>query len=206
MVIPDGADATNAGSPGDSTHLLREMLRQKVQCRALLTIVDPESVQLACQAGIGQTIPFSLGGKRSPRYNLPLDIAGKVSAFSDGRFELKGHLAMKVNMGRCAVLEIGSIRVLVSEFAGPGHDPEVYRHIGLEPADAQIVVVKATVGHMDAYAKIMKDNLPCECPGPSPSYLDRLEYKFIPRPMYPFDADMQWGGESRRLAVYETNV
>jgi microcystin degradation protein MlrC len=90
------------------------------------------------------------------------------------------------------VLEIGSIRVLVSEFAGPGHDPEVFRHIGLEPLAAQIVVVKATVGHMHAYREIMKENISCECPGPSPSYLERLDYKQIPRPIFPFNREMSW--------------
>jgi hypothetical protein len=38
----------------------------------------------------------------------------------------------------------------------------------------------------------MKLNLQCECPGPSPSYLDRLQYRNIPRPIYPFDREMTW--------------
>ena len=121
-----------------------------------------------------------------------VQITARVARFSDGRFNLRGHIAMKVNMGRCVVLEIGSIKVVVSEFAGPGHDPEVFRHIGLDPKEAQIVVVKATVGHMDAYRDIMKENLPTECPGPSPSYLERLDYRHIPKPMYPFDKEMKW--------------
>jgi hypothetical protein len=49
------------------------------------------------------------------------------------------------------------------------------------------------VGHLDAYRDIMKLNLPTECPGPSPSRLDRLDYRQIPRPMFPFDPDLKWG-------------
>jgi microcystin degradation protein MlrC len=158
--------------------------------------VDPEAVDLAYKAGLGATIQVSLGAKRSRKYHQPVEVSAKVARFSNGQFNLTGHLAMKVNMGRCVVLEIGSIKVLVSEFAGPGHDPEVFRHIGLEPREAQIVVVKATVGHMDAYRDIMKENLPTECPGPSPSYLDRLDYRRIPRPMYPFDKEMKWDSQS----------
>ncbi|MBI4028538.1 MAG: M81 family metallopeptidase [Verrucomicrobia bacterium] len=201
VVIADGADATNGGSPGDSTCLLREFLRQKITCTALLTMVDPEAVELAQQAGVGKTITVGLGAKRSRKYHQPVEVTARVARFSDGRFNLRGHIAMKVNMGRCVLLEIGlpaataqagSIKVVVSEFAGPGHDPEVFRHIGLEPKDAQIVVVKATVGHTDAYRDIMKENLPTECPGPSPSYLERLDYRHIPKPMYPFDKKMRW--------------
>ena len=43
------------------------------------------------------------------------------------------------------------------------------------------------VGHMDAYRDIMKLNLPTECPGPSPSRLERLDYRHIPRPIHPLD-------------------
>jgi microcystin degradation protein MlrC len=197
VVIADGADATNGGSPGDSTCLLREFLHQKITCTALLTMVDPEAVEVAYNAGLGSTVSVKLGAKRSRKYHQPVEVTARVARFSDGGFKLSGHLAMRVNMGRCVVLEIGSIKVLVSEFAGPGHDPEVFRHIGLEPKDAQIVVVKATVGHMDAYQNIMKENLPTECPGPSPSYLERLDYRRIPRPMYPFDKRMEWRADNK---------
>ena len=189
VVIADGADATNGGSPGDSTCLLREMLVQKITCLALLTIVDPEAVVTCQQVEIGNQITLSLGAKWSRKYHQPVEVSARVEGFSEGQFELHGHIAQKVNMGRCVVLAVGGIRILVSEFAGPGHDPEVYRHIGLEPCDAQIVVVKATVGHMDAYRDIMKLNLPTECPGPSPSRLERLDYRHITRPIYPLDPD-----------------
>lgn len=197
VVIADGADATNGGSSGDSTCLLREMLVQKITCMAILTLVDAEVAALAHEMGSGQTINVDLGAKRSRRYHQPLAVTAKIANLSNGQFQLTGHLAMRVNMGRCALLEIGSIQVLVSEFAGPGHDPEVFRHIGVEPREAQIIVVKATVGHMDAYRDIMRENLPCECPGPSPSYLERLDYQQIPRPMFPFDPQMEWQPISR---------
>ena len=192
VVLADGADATNGGSPGDSTCLLREFLRQKITGTALLTMVDPEAVAQAYQAGLGATIQVSLGAKRSRKYHQPVDVTAHVARFADGKFTLTGHGAMKVNMGRCALLEIGPVKVVVSEFAGPGHDPAVFRHIGLEPREAQIVVVKATVGHMDAYRDIMTENLPVECPGPSPSYLERLDYRHGSRPMFPFDREMEW--------------
>jgi microcystin degradation protein MlrC len=84
VVLADGADATNAGSPGDSTCLLLEMIRQNIQCKALLTIVDPESVEIAYQAGLGNQVSVSLGAKRSRRYHAPAEVTGKVIRFSDG--------------------------------------------------------------------------------------------------------------------------
>ena len=155
-------------------------------------MVDAEVAGQAHEAGVGQTIKVSLGAKHSKRYHQPVPLEAGVLRLSDGRFDLTGHLSMRVNMGRCALLEIGSIQILVSEYAGPGHDPQVFRHIGVEPAKARIVVVKATVGHMDAYKDIMQASLPCECPGPSPSYLERLDYRHVPRPLFPLDSAMEW--------------
>ncbi len=192
VVIPDGADATNGGAPGDSPCLLREMLAQNIACTAMLTLVDPDAVAAAYAAGAGATIDVSIGAKLSRDFHQPLPISARVARFSDGCFDITGHITTAVNMGRCALLEIGPVKILVSELAGPGHDPQVYRHIGLEPRDAQIVVVKATVGHMHAYRDIMKLNLPTECPGPCASYLERLLYRRIPRPIFPFDEEMQW--------------
>ena len=192
VVIADGADATNGGSPGDSTCLLKEMLAQEITCPAYLTMVDPEAVQQAWEAGAGREIEVQLGAKRSRRYHEPARIRARVERFSDGQFDVTGHGAQHVNMGRCALLRVGSIHIVVSEHAGPGHDPGVYRQIGLEPRNAQIVVVKCTVGHMKAFADIMTESLACECPGPSPSYLERLDYRSIPRPIYPLDKDMAW--------------
>ena len=192
VVIADGADATNGGSPGDSTCLLKEMLAQKITCPAYLTMVDEEAVKRAFEVPKGSEIELELGAKRSRRYHQPVQLRARVEGFSDGRFDVGGHCAQQADMGRCALLRVGSIQIVVSECPGPGHDPEVFRQIGLEPSDAQIVVLKCTVGHMKVFADIMTESLACECPGPSPSYLDRLDYRSIPRPIYPLDRETVW--------------
>lgn len=100
-------------------------------------------------------------------------MTGRVTRVSDGRFKIVGgyHLSTPVNMGRTVALQVGSIHSVVSAKLNPGHDPLVYRHIGLEPKDAQIVVVKCVVGHMKSYAGIMKKTIWTDCPGATPSNL-----------------------------------
>ena len=192
VVIADGADATNGGSPGDSTCLLKEMLDQEITCPAYLTLVDEEAVQRALEVPAGGEIDVELGARRSRRYHKPVPVRARVEGFSDGRFDVGGDCAQQADMGRCALLCVGSIHIVVSECPGPGHDPELFRQIGLEPSDAQIVVLKCTVGHMKVFADIMTESLACECPGPSPSYLERLDYRSIPRPIYPLDRETVW--------------
>ena len=176
IVIADGSDATNGGAPGDSTVLLAEFLRQKVDKPTYLTVVDPEAVSKALQAGMGQEVTVELGGKHD-RSEKPVRLTGQVIRVSDGKFRILGgsHHAITVNMGRTIVLQSGQLYIVVSEKLNPGHDPLVYRHIGLEPKDAHIIVVKCTVGHMNAYAPIMKKTIWIDTPGATPSNLSALE-------------------------------
>jgi microcystin degradation protein MlrC len=194
VVLADGSDATNGGAPGDSTILLAEMLRQQVDKVTFLTVVDPDAVGKALEAGIGSDVTVDLGGKRDYLNSQPVRVTGRVTRASDGRFRIVGgsHHATNVEMGRTVVLQVGSIHIVVSEKLSPGHDPIVYRHIGLDPNDAHIVVVKCVVGHMQAYASIMKKTIWTDCPGATPSNLLRLTHHRAPRPLFPLDPEIHW--------------
>ena len=193
IVIADGSDATNGGAPGDSTVLLAEFVRLKVDRPTYLTVVDAEAVSVALRAGIGQEVTVDLGGKFD-RSEKPVRVTGQVIRVSDGKFRILGgsHHAIAVDMGRTVVLRAGNLLIVVSEKLNPGHDPLVYRHIGLEPKDAHIVVVKCVVGHMNAYAPIMKKTIWIDTPGATPSNLLRLKHQRVPRPLFPLDGDMKW--------------
>ena len=192
VVLADGADATNGGSPGDSTALIAEMLAQGVDRPAFVTLVDPRAVALAFEAGEGAIIRAAIGAGTSTRYHKPVPVEARVQKLNHGRFRISGHITADVDLGRMVVLAVGALRIVVSEHAGPGHDPAIYRHMGLEPIEAQIVVVKSTVGHMDVFGPIMKQSLAVEAPGPSPSYLEKLDRTRTPRPTFPLDQSMEW--------------
>ncbi|MCI0627081.1 MAG: M81 family metallopeptidase [Acidobacteria bacterium] len=203
IVIADGADATNGGAPGDSTILLKEMLKQRVDKTTFLTMVDPAAVQAALAVGVGNALTVDLGGKLDPANSSPVRLTGRVTACSDGKFKIVGgsHHAISVDMGRTVVLQAGKIHIVVSEKLNPGHDPLVYRHIGLEPKDAHIIVVKCVVGHMNAYSAIMKKTIWTDCPGATPSNLARLKHRYVQRPLYPLDPEMVWTPKIERATA-----
>lgn len=192
IVIADGSDSVNSGAPGDSTWLLKEMLGRKLGGTAFVTVVDPEAVAQALAAGIGQSVTVQVGGKRDTMFSTPVQVTGRVIRASDGRFTITGHLGADINMGRTVVLDLGEIKLLLSEEVGSGHDPLVYRHIGLEPATAKIVVVKTPVGFWLSYHGIMKDAILADCPGLSTSNLKLLPFKNAPRPLFPLDPIETW--------------
>jgi len=192
VVLADGADATNGGSPGDSTCLLAEMLRQEVAGPALLTLVDPSAVAAAHKAGEGAELDLDLGAGVSTQFHRPVRARVRVDRLADGRFRVDGHISADIDIGRMAVLSVGGVHIVASEHAGPGHHPAIFRHVGLEPREAQIVVLKCTVGHMEVFKDIMSESIAVECPGPSPSYLHLLLHRRVDRPLYPLDRDMVW--------------
>jgi len=196
IILSDPADTVFGGSPGDSTCILSEMLRQKINCTALVPIYDPEVYHHAVQAGLGSTITVKVGGKFGSKFYSPVEVTGKVIGMTEG-FEvdprkdgkrLIGPWAFIVQMG-AVILEVGNIKLLISERRAPaGSHPDIYRHFGIEPADARIIVMK-TGGNFQHYESMAKKILRVDCPGYAQADLTKFEWKRAPRPIYPMDKD-----------------
>jgi microcystin degradation protein MlrC len=200
VVISDGADATNSGSVGNGTHLLSEMLNQGVNGQALVPLLAPAMAQLAHSRGVGAIVEGEVGRCPENPFGTPLQIRGRVMAISNGQFTMSGHggTNLKVNMGKTAALAIGDIIVVVSEMPGPGHDPMLFRHIGFEPMDAKIVVVKSPVGFRAAYEPFAKEIILADTEGAGSSNLKAFNFKRRPKPLYPFE-DISGGDLRVRL-------
>ena len=194
IVLSDAADSTNSGAPGDSTVILEALMARKIDGESFLTIVDPEAVERAIAAGVGQEVTLEVGGKRDNIYSKPIETTGRIRKVSDGRFVIKGPMAknLEVNIGRTAVLDVHGINIVLSEHTGPGHDPSIYRSVGLEPEDAKIVVVKSPEGFRAAYESFAKEILLVDTPGIASSNIRSLPFKTAPRPLYPLDEDAKF--------------
>ena len=188
MVISD-SDSTLSGGTGDNTCILKALIEENFQKKALLTIVDKEVVHKAIIAGKGNIISCLIGGKLDKRYSSPIPIEGKVLKLLDGKFTIKsGHIGRtEVDMGRIVVLEVQKIHILVSENMGPVYEQTVYKNAGLDPLDYRVVVVKSPVGFRDAYEPIADNIILADCPGITSSNLNLFKFANIDRPLFPFD-------------------
>lgn len=193
VVLSDSSDATTSGAAGDSNHLLREMLRYEWPRPALVTLVDPELVAEATRRGIGATFQAMLGGKRDSRNSTPLAAEVRVAGLFDARFIMSGHLAknMPIDMGPSAVLRIGNVHIVVTSRSGPHFAPQLFTTAGIDPFAAQLLVAKSPCGFRAAYAARAKQIHVVRAPGCSPSDFWNYEYKQIPRPMWPWDDDVE---------------
>ncbi|WP_276353743.1 M81 family metallopeptidase [Cohnella caldifontis] len=195
IVISDSSDSPGAGSPGDSNYVLREFLRLGVHEKydSLLTIVDPDAVAAAIRTGVGGRAEFRLGYRLCADGD-PVAVSGTVRRIGDGRFVLQGGYAAgtEARMGRCAVIECGKLSVLVTERATFSGDPSMYRSMGLEPAAADIVLVKSANQFRADYGKLTDRIYILDTPGRSPADIRQLNYKKLQRPCYPFEDDFDW--------------
>ena len=192
VIICDASDSVLSGVPGDSTCLLEEMLRQQIPCTALLPMVDAQVVEQAFAAGQGAEIEVSIGGKLDPVFGKTLRVRGLVGGVVEsGMVFTLGKLGAS-DMGRCALLELGNVKVVVSENRGiGGTHPDIYRRFGLEPAQAQMIVVK-TYFNYQMFAPLYTDVIWADCPGLSGWDLRKFKWEKVPSPVYPLDEMDEW--------------
>lgn len=187
IILSDTGDSVFGGATGDSTVLLHEMLKQGLDRCALLPIVDPNAVAVATAAGVGTEITLQLGGALDPLFGRPLAVTATVAAVADGPLQADVIGRSSFDMGQSVLLEIGSFRVVVSEHVGVGgNHPIVYRRFGIEPATADIVVLK-TASNFQYYQDIVSKVIRADTIGPTMSHLERFDWQQIPRPIYPLD-------------------
>lgn len=198
FVFCDSADSTTSGSTGDSTVILKALLRTApFEPVALLNIVDPEAVARAIGAGVGSSITVSVGAKFAPGYFQPVAFCGRVKTISDGFFTHRGpgmH-GVRQRMGRAVVLVAGGIHLVVMERTVSQWDPQLYRSLGEEPEDARIIQVKSPMAFRAAYEEIADEIVIISAPGAASPDLTALPWKRIPRPIFPLDQDTQWSPE-----------
>ncbi|RKP45426.1 M81 family peptidase [Cohnella endophytica] len=191
MIVSDSADSPGAGSPGDSVHVLRQLLELNAHKRftAMLTIVDAAAARLAVAAGEGSSVRLSLGHSVSTDSGTPLEVEGTVMTIGSGKFRFgDGFIEnLEGNMGTCAVIAIGGISVVVMERAVFTGDPALYRSVGLEPLKADLVMVKSANQFRSEYEKLSNEIYILDTPGASTANLRSLVFDRVPRPIYPFD-------------------
>jgi microcystin degradation protein MlrC len=195
VVLSDSADATTSGAPGDSNWLLRELLKYRWSGPALVTLVAPEVVTAAAEAGIGAELTAPLGGVRDQRFSQPLTVTARVERLFDAKFVISGHLAknLPIDMGPSAVLRAaGEVYILLTSRSGAHFAPEFFRAAGFDPFAARVLVAKSPCGFRAAYQPHAREIMVVKAPGCAPSDFWNYEYRRIPRPLWPWDEIERW--------------
>ncbi len=189
VVLADVSDNPGGGSPCDGTELLRKLIEMKAKNVGYAIIVDPETVEQAIKSGVGTEMAVKLGGKSNYDMGEPIEAPAIVETIADGKFVNKGPMSRGLmnNLGRTVVLDINGIEIIVTERKVQPWDPEIFRRVGIEPLDKQILVVKSTVHYRAAFGDFAKQIIDVDTPGLVPVNINRLDFKNVRRPVYPLD-------------------
>ena len=192
VLLVDTADCAGGGAPGDSVALLRELVALGVTERTFVMVVDLSAAQACARAGTGQEITLELGYYIDPTWGRPLEVTGVVRLLADGRFLYRGGLygGTWASMGLSAVLQIGSIDVLV--MSKPTYDwgDEQFRSMGMDVRQAKFIGVKNPMNYFYAYRDLMKAAFIVDTPGPTPAHVRNLTYQRMQRPFFPLDEEI----------------
>lgn len=192
ILLVETADCCGGGAAGDSVASLMALLEAGIEQPALVPVVDPEVAGICHRAGVGATVEVDLGHKVDPRWGEPIRVKGRVSGIGDGQFDYSGGIFAGTggDMGPTAVLEVGSVQVLVTTHATYDWMDEQYRAMGLDPTAARFVVAKNPMNYRMAYGEIAGEIFILDTPGPTPATVRHFDFQKLERPFFPVDADM----------------
>jgi microcystin degradation protein MlrC len=183
VVIADVWDNPGGGVPGDSTILLREMLRRKIKNAALATIWDPIAVRICFSAGEGAEFRLRFGAKMSEFAGEPLDADVIVKRTMRDAAQSFGQSV--VPLGDAVWIEVSGIDVILNSVRSQVFNPDVFSNFGIDPTKRKTLVVKSTNHFQDAFSRISNDILYAAVDGPYPSNPETNEYRNLVRNIWP---------------------
>ena len=203
IVLADISDNPLSGGSGDTTVLLREMVQRNTPDTLFGGLYDPESIEACRKTGVGNKVSLSLGGKISPEFGEPVLVEATVVTLSDGIFYNSGpfNQHLKVDLKGAAHIRVGHLDILLIGRPMSANDPEMFRHIGLEPSTKRILGLKAKNHFRAAFEPIVGPIIYVDAPGVASNRLTTFTYRQIQRPIWPFD-EIQYEVEQRRKATW----
>lgn len=191
VVLSDSADSTNSGAPGDSTWLLKELLKYDWPNGAFVPMVAPEVIARAATLGEGAMLRAQIGGLRDNRFSQPVEIEARIERHFYAKFILSGHGGknLPIDMGTAVVLRSGDVYLFLTSMTGPHFSPDFFRSAGFDPFAASVLVAKSPCGFRAAYTARARRILLVRAPGCAPADFWNYDYQNIPRPLWPWDKD-----------------
>jgi microcystin degradation protein MlrC len=180
VVISDSGDNPTAGGTDDRADVLAALLKRHIRNVVIAGICDQPATDACYQAGVGRSLPLSVGATLDPKASKPVHAKAKVLFLSH----------MDDPLGRQAVIETEGISVVLTERRRPFHHIKDFTSLGLEPTRFRIVVVKA--GYLEPEInKIANPNLMALTGGAVDQDIVHLSnYHRIPS--FPFQPNLKW--------------
>lgn len=195
VVMADFGPQPGGGGAADGTPTLRALVEEGVTGAGYAIMCDPEAVAECIEAGVGERVAPTVGGKTDDRHGEPIeDLDGYVKAITDGVYVNTGDShqgkGVEKRMGRTVRFQCGrdeGVTVILCERRAPPFDREVWRHVGVQPERLDVLVVTSTAAFRADYEPIASSVIEIDSPGVASPLPERFDYEHVRRPQFPLD-------------------
>jgi len=184
VVIADGADRI-----GDSTHMLKELLRQGAKDWAIPCITDAKAAaDLEKNHKVGDEVTLTIGGWYDQFSGTPAKISGTVEYMGKPSYRLVGPMrkGARVNESFVASIDLGLNRhVVVAQRMRGANDSAGLTAVGIDYTKLDIIILKDRVHHRAYWDSVAKVDIRTSVPGQGPADLRTLHYDNMPEDTFP---------------------
>lgn len=198
VILADVADNPGGGGRGNTTWILQALLDARVAGVLMGIFNEPSLAAQAHRAGEGADFAAVFNSDEPAASATRLTVRARVLSLRDG--ECVGRRGLyagrSMDLGPCALLEVGGIKVAVVSIRTQCADPVFFEMFGEDISRARVIVVKSR-GHFRAgFNEYFPHSqvLDVDAPGLTSPILSRFEFKHLPRPIFPLDEQVEWAG------------
>jgi len=196
IIFSDSGDNPGGGGTGRTTELLEALLAAGPSDLLYGSYYDPPLALNAHEAGVGSRFTAEFNTLPGTPYDSPVTCEAEVVGLHEG--DVVGRLGLfagrLMHLGPSAALRIGGMTVIVISDRTQTADPMFFEMFGLDIADAKTVVVKSR-GHFRAGFRpwFSPDRVfEVDTEGLTSPVLERRQWQYLPRPVFPLDEDVTW--------------
>jgi microcystin degradation protein MlrC len=185
VVLADHSDRL-----GDSTHILKELIKQNVKNFGVSTIADPNTAEkLVDNNKIGDKVNVKVGAYTGSKYSGdPVEVTGKIEFLGVGDYRYTGpkDTGRLTNLGPTVALDLGdNNHVVISSTLHQVQDDEGFKRFNIDFDSLDILVIKSRVHFRAFYEDASAHIIEVDAPGLGPADLTQFDYKNEPEDIYP---------------------
>jgi microcystin degradation protein MlrC len=182
LILADTQDNPGAGGNADTMSLLKALVAANVEGVLAGVIWDAECATRAHEAGVGANIELELGARSGFPGETPLVARFGVERLGDGRFVGTGpfYRGGRFELGPMALLRVGPVRMVVSSRKQQAADAAMFRHVGAEPGEARVLVLKSSVHFRADFGDMASRIVIVEAVGPNVADPAKLPFTRLP--------------------------
>ena len=179
LILADTQDNPGAGGNADTMALITALHEAHIHGVLAGVICDPAAATAAHAAGIGARLVMDLGAGSAFPGARPLHAEFAVVALGDGRFVGNGpfYRGARFELGPMALLRCGDVEIAVASRKQQAADQAMFRHLGVEPSQARVLVLKSSVHFRADFGHLAARVLIVEAPGPNTADPARLHFR-----------------------------